>query len=592
MQSSKPHITGTKLSAAVSLFWDVRRIGYVVVFVALVAVFGLGVYAVAFRAELDQASERGRANLALSSDRLTSGMQRYRELGVMLSDHPVILTQVLSAQTRFDTDSAHVGVTTALLQSMADKTGAEALLVLDAEGRVLAHVQNTPPLWELRTAYDQAMERAMNGALGMAHFVDASGTRRFIFATPVFAPGGAPRGAVLALVGIRDLEWSWPANPTTVYFTDEAGVVFVTNRSELILAGQADTPFPLVSRRTLGAHTLFRLNAGPYIPTHALHLEQSLPILSLTGELLLDLAPVRSLAALQAGMAAALCFAFGALLFLATERRRTLADANARLEARVATRTAALENANRELKRAQSELVQAGKLSALGQMSAGISHELNQPLMAIRSFAENGQAFLERDNYLKANENLGRISELARRMGRIIKNLRAFARQENEKISDVELNGVVDAALEMAQGKISEADVQLDWQKTPPIWVRGGEVRLQQVVMNLVSNAVDAMVETQEKRITIRLNAGDPTVLRITDTGPGIAEPDKIFDPFYTTKEVGASEGMGLGLSISYGLIQSFGGEIRGTNRVGGGAEFLVHLTPAKRQIPPQETAQ
>ena len=175
----------------------------------------------------------------------------------------------------------------------------------------------------------------------------------------------------------------------------------------------------------------------------------------------------------------------------------------------MAARTEALEIANRDLtrevnerheaesrlKRAQADLVQAGKLSALGEMSAGISHELNQPLMAIRSFAENAQAYLDRDNPQKAADNLGRISELARRMGRIIKNLRAFARQESETITNVELTSVVEAALEMTMGKISGAGVSLDWTPTGQIWVRGGEVRLQQVVMNLLSNAVDAMAE-------------------------------------------------------------------------------------------------
>ncbi|WP_226946210.1 ATP-binding protein [Roseobacter sp. TSBP12] len=319
----------------------------------------------------------------------------------------------------------------------------------------------------------------------------------------------------------------------------------------------------------------------------------------------MDLKPVIALSSLQAGMASALALVFATFWFFARERRRTLAEANTRLEARVATRTQALEIANRDLtrevterleaearlKRVQADLVQAGKLSALGEMSAGISHELNQPLMAIRSFAENAQAFLERDNAAKAAENLGRISELARRMGRIIKNLRAFARQESETITNVELTAVVEAALEMTLGKVARAGVTLDWTPGEPVWVRGGEVRLQQVVMNLLSNAVDAMSDSPDKRIEIRISAGQagvtPTRLTVADTGPGIAEPDKIFDPFYTTKEVGASEGMGLGLSISYGLIQSFGGRIRGANRAQEGhppkgAIFTIELIPAR----------
>jgi two-component system C4-dicarboxylate transport sensor histidine kinase DctB len=205
---------------------------------------------------------------------------------------------------------------------------------------------------------------------------------------------------------------------------------------------------------------------------------------------------------------------------------------------------------------------------------------LNQPLMAIRSFAENAEAFLDRGNPEVAAQNLSRISELARRMGRIIKNLRAFAKQENEPLSDVDLVAVVDAAIEMVTSKISHAGVSLDWAAPPSaVMVRGGEVRLQQVVLNLISNAVDAMEETEDRRIEITLERKGPRVfLAVRDTGPGIAEPERIFDPFYTTKEIGSAEGMGLGLSISYGLVQSFGGQIRGRNHEEKGAIFTVEL--------------
>jgi two-component system C4-dicarboxylate transport sensor histidine kinase DctB len=269
-----------------------------------------------------------------------------------------------------------------------------------------------------------------------------------------------------------------------------------------------------------------------------------------------------------------------------------LAEANAQLEARVAARTAELEDTNTQLRaqakereqaqtalaRAQSDLVQAGKLSALGQMSAGISHELNQPLMAIRSFAENGAQFMERGKPERAGENLIRISDLARRMGRIIKNLRAFAKQESEPLSRVDLVAVLDSALELMQPGMDQAGVVLNYARSDhPIWVRGGEVRLSQVFINLISNAVDAMDQIVKKSIEISIKEGDLLVVSICDTGPGIDMPDKVFDPFYTTKEVGASEGMGLGLSISYGIVQSFGGEIRGANTPSG-AMFTVQL--------------
>jgi two-component system C4-dicarboxylate transport sensor histidine kinase DctB len=314
--------------------------------------------------------------------------------------------------------------------------------------------------------------------------------------------------------------------------------------------------------------------------------------------------PAQLLALLQAGVAAAICLAFGAMLFLATERRRTLADANAKLEGAVQTRTAELSRANADLrhevsertateaqlKKAQSDLVQAGKLSALGQMSAGISHELNQPLMAIRSYAENAESYLDRGNTDIAGQNLARIADLARRMGRIIRNLRSFAKQESEALTDVDLRSVMVAVLEMTQARAKSSGVDIAWSAPEtPLIVRGGEVRLQQVVLNLVTNAMDAMEgQTNVARVEIDVEKLDARFeLRVRDTGPGLDEPDRIFDPFYTTKQVNQNatdhdgveqNGMGLGLSISYGLVQSFGGMIRGRNHPDGGAIFTVTL--------------
>jgi two-component system C4-dicarboxylate transport sensor histidine kinase DctB len=168
-------------------------------------------------------------------------------------------------------------------------------------------------------------------------------------------------------------------------------------------------------------------------------------------------------------------------------------------------------------------------------------------------------------------------------MGRIIKNLRAFARQESEAMSDVDLGRVVAAALELSEARLRAAGVTVDWTlPSRPVWVRGGEVRLQQVLMNLLANAADAMEAGGVVTVRIRRAAGRIR-LTVADAGVGIAEPDRVFDPFYSTKEVGASEGMGLGLSISYGIVQSFGGTISGCNRPEGGAEFTVELNAARK---------
>ncbi len=560
-----------------------RRALRVLGFLALVAALAAGVHAWGFRAALSELSRRGASDLALASDRLTGELQRFRELAVLLAEHPVLPPRL---------EGADGGEAQRLLRRTADKTGSLDIALVDVTGRELASASGGPAPGHQGTPW---FERAMDGALGVDHLASARfGRRVFVFAAPVFSKEGPVIGSVVVATDIEGIEAAWRGDRPAIFFTDAAGTVFVSNRSELIGRGRDASGFGPDSTARIGGHEIWRIQAGPYLPEQALHLTRELPVIGLTGEALLDLAPARRIADLQAAAAAALCLAFGALLFLATIRRRTLARANARLEERVARRTQALQAVNASLRRevaersaaearltrAQAELVQAGKLSALGQMSAGISHELNQPLMAIRSFAENAETFLSRGNADAASRNLERISELARRMGRIIKNLRAFARQESEAVVDVDLGGAVDAAVEMASARARQAEVEIDWHRpNAPVVVRGGEVRLQQVVLNLVGNAIDAMEHAASKRISIGISRGSGrAILTVRDTGPGIGEPDRIFDPFYTTKEVGASEGMGLGLSISYGLVQSFGGAIKGRNHEEGGAVFTVEL--------------
>ena len=534
----------------------------VLAYLALVAAFSGGVWWVGYAAALDQLERRGRADLALAADRLTSQLQRYRELAVLLADHPDL---------QIDADPVRART---LLRETADRTGSLDVIVLDAAGRERFAAAETAPQDHAGTPY---FERAMDGALGVHHLVsdrfDGRYSRRaFLFAAPMFSPAGPVQGAVVVVADVDAVESAWRGDRPTMFFTDEAGVIFVSNRSELIFRARDGDParaaqspeypaaqvtdFVAFTAGFVNGHEVWRVDGGPYVPARALHLTLDLPVIEMTG-------------------------------------------ANARLEERVANRTAELIAVNTDLRRevqdrtaaearlkkAQADLVQAGKLSALGQMSAGISHELNQPLMAIRSFAENAEGFLQRGKPEVAAQNLSRISDLARRMGRIIRNLRAFSRHESEPLSDVDICTVVETVLEMSEARAHQAEVTLIWAAPPgPVLVRGGEVRLQQVLLNLVGNAIDAMEGRAAKQVTIALaTQGDRLELSVHDTGPGLSEPEKIFDPFYTTKQIGAAEGMGLGLSISYGLVQSFGGSIKGRNHAEGGAVFTVELDAARK---------
>ncbi len=569
-----------------------RRAAVLAVFlIATCAVTG-GVWWLALRDSLSRLAERGQADLALAGDRLTGQLQRYREMTVLMADHPEVIGLTLDR-------GAEGAAGHALLQRTADITGSNELLLLSSAGRVIA--SSGDDIGQDRSAQPH-FRRAMQGALGFAREIEPeTGRRLFVYAAPVFSPAGPVSGALVARIETEAVEVTWRGDPMIVFFTDQAGVAFVSNRDELILAhfgdGQPTAELAALAGEarlrqratTFGGYDIWTLDGGPHLPERTLHLTRPLPVVEMLGEALVDIAPAERQAALAAAMAAAASVGLGAVVFALMERRRALADrldleaeANALLETRVEERTRELSEANDRLHRTQAELVQAGKLSALGQMSAGISHELNQPLMAIRSYAENASLFLERGMGAKAADNLGRISDLARRMGRIIKNLRAFARQESEAVNDVDLGRAVADALELTETRLKAAGVRVDW--TPParaLWVRGGEVRLQQVLVNLIGNAADAMGEGGT--VTIRAKAQQGRVrLTVRDTGPGIADPDRIFDPFYTTKEVGAGEGMGLGLSISYGIVKGFGGEISGRNRPEGGAEFTVDLDAAR----------
>lgn len=561
----------------------------------LLAVTGLSaaVWVYGFAQALGPLAARGRADLALASDRLQTQLSRYRETAVLMAEHPAFAALGVGA----DRAAAE-----AVLQSVVDKTSALTAFYAAPSGQVLASARPGASGGLMQTAYFQ---RALQGALGSAHgTMPELGRRAYSFAAPTFGADRKVRGVLVVVVDVDRLERAWSGARPSVYFTDATGGVFIANRSEMVgwqqqAAGMQDRSGAIlpVQDIRLAGQDLWRQAFSPYIPGLALHLETPLPVIGLTGEALVNVAPAARLASLQAAAFAALCLFFGALLFVATMRRRALSEANVVLEDRVRLRTLDLEDANsalrREvaerqdaealLRRAQADLVQAGKLSALGQMSAGISHELNQPLMAIRQFSENGSALLERGRVEAVSGNLARITDLASRAARIIRNLRAFARNESEPMGRVDLVSVIDSAVELTEARLRGDGVDLRWTCPPdPVWVRGGEVRLSQVFVNLVNNAADAMAGQTDGRIEITLEQGPVLRVRVRDTGPGIEDTDRIFEPFYSTKTVG--EGMGLGLSISYGLVQSFGGNIHGANHADGGAEFTVELDPWREE--------
>ncbi len=533
------------------------------------------VWRMSYHQAVTQTALKGTSDLALAADRFKAQLQRYRELVVLFSDHPDLMALVEGQAKPDDIETANN-----LLLSAADKTAAVSLTLFDTNARVLASAAKEDVAFDTRSP---VFQRALSGALGIGHSPVSQEGRYFYFAAPSFGSDKGVRAVLVVSVDLDRIESEWRGGLMTVYFVDEVGTVFVSNRDEILLwQKQADGGIvPNDGRRMTFQGTsiqgidVWTVDWGGYVPNQAVHLTQDLLTISMTAEALVDLSPALQIAQLQT---AVFTLVWGAFLFMSVfflERRRSLAEENQRLEARVVERTEAL-------RKAQHDLVQAGKLSALGQMSAGISHELNQPLMAIQQFADNAVKFVEKGRWDVAGSNLGEISKLSHRMARIIKNLRAFARNEAEPVGRVDAVKVISHAIEFQQERLARDDIEVEWAvPRDPIWVRAGEVRLGQVMINLISNAADAMSVCPERRITVAIcpvaGAEHTVEIVVDDTGPGIEHPDKIFEPFYTTKEVSPSEGMGLGLSISYGLVQSFGGNIRGTT-TSQGARFTIEL--------------
>jgi two-component system C4-dicarboxylate transport sensor histidine kinase DctB len=256
------------------------------------------------------------------------------------------------------------------------------------------------------------------------------------------------------------------------------------------------------------------------------------------------------------------------LVVVVQQRRRVLAQklatrealqrANDLLELKVRQRTA-------ELEQAHEELVQAGKLALLGQMSAGISHELGQPLTALRGLAGNARVLLERSRLPEVSRNLEDIAGMVERMGRITAQLKAFARKTSPaQLGPVAMERAIDNARQLVAGRLHEERVTFDAVVPPGLAAYCDATRLEQVLVNLFVNALDAMAGTPERRIAVSARAAGTRVLvRVADTGPGLA-PDvreRLFEPFFTTKPVG--EGMGLGLVISQHIVHEFGGALR-----------------------------
>ncbi|HVE07458.1 MAG TPA: ATP-binding protein, partial [Paraburkholderia sp.] len=302
-------------------------------------------------------------------------------------------------------------------------------------------------------------------------------------------------------------------------------------------------------------------------------------------------------------------------------RSRTLLQkAYAELNQRVAERTADLSQANEQLKNevreraraeqelraAHDELIQASKLAALGQMAAGITHELNQPLAALRSFSDNTRVLLERGDQAAAHENLEAIAALTERMGKITNQLKLFVGRARPRNARAPVARALRNVLALLQKRLQGVGVNVTMldamtathasrplrepfdvnAEHPQVVVNCDDLRLEQVLINLLGNALDAVAATPAPRIAIDMEASESSLaITVRDNGPGIA-PDvlpRLFEPFFTTKEMG--QGLGLGLAISSSIARDCGGLLVARNEPDGGAAFVLTLHRARTPV-------
>ncbi|HUA17021.1 MAG TPA: ATP-binding protein [Verrucomicrobiae bacterium] len=236
-----------------------------------------------------------------------------------------------------------------------------------------------------------------------------------------------------------------------------------------------------------------------------------------------------------------------------------------------------------DLRKTQEQLLQSEKMSAVGQLIAGVAHELNNPLTAILGYAQ----LLETEGLTnRAQDYVGKLFKQAQRTHRVVQNLLSFARQRKPQRDEVDLRKVLDETLTLRDYDLKSNNIKVDRDvPAEPVMVVADPHQIEQVFLNIINNAVDAILETgRTGKLRIRVYCqGGQACTQFTDDGPGLKDPKRIFDPFYTTKSVG--KGTGLGLSICYGIVKEHGGDITANNAPEGGAIIEVKL-PAASMAP------
>ncbi len=524
---------------------------------------------------------RAEVRLALYGGNLQSELQRSAVVPLLLSRDPELIGALQEGE---------FAQTSQRLISLQSEIGAASLQLLDAEGRTVA-----------------ATDRNQIGAVQAAEpfFVEARRTRETVFTTGERGSGGYEfafsrsvvagnqfLGVVVVGVDLVKFERSWSGLADAISVTDSDNrVVLATEprwRGRILdeaLAAQDDrSAWQLGLQRAVD---LIQPSADAYVRGEAvLRSEARIPF---RGWKLVSFTRQDSVRERVNGVLSLVIMGFALLLALAfwftSRRARTrlrfiqresveLRVLNARLQREIAERKKVQAN----LAVAEQTLAQSSKLAALGEMSAAVSHELNQPLAAMKTYLAGARLLLQRRRPDEALSSFQRIDDLIERMGSITRQLKSFARKGGDAVEPVDLRSCVSGALTMMEPQLKARRIAMGLALPPaPAMVMADRIRLEQVIINLLRNALDATKAQDDAAVEILVTGGDVVTLQVRDNGPGIRDLDKLFEPFHTTK--GPGEGVGLGLAISSGIVADLGGRLTAHNASdAGGAVFEVSL--------------
>jgi two-component system C4-dicarboxylate transport sensor histidine kinase DctB len=523
---------------------------------------------------------RAELRLALYSGNLLSELRRNAIVPQLLARDPILIGAL---------DSSDFSQSTQRLISFVEEIGAASLMLLDMDGRTVA-----------------ATDRNLLGSShrGEAYFVDALRSNATVFSVFPREVGGyrftysrrieigpTVLGAIVVEVDLQKFERAWAGISDAVLVVDSTGQIVLSTEPRWRGLTETDalsvhTPETAIERAIRATADWTALPPDAYLRGEAvMRMETRIPFRGWRMTSFTTYTSIRErvngvLALEIMGFAILLALAFYALsrktaLRMALFQRESaeLRALNLRLQREIAER----ERVQETLAVTEQTLAQSSKLAALGEMSAAVSHELNQPLAAMKTYLAGARLLLRRNRPEEAMASFGRIDDLIERMGAITRQLKSYARKGSDAFAPVNIGDALASSLSMMEPQLRQRQVQIT--KTlpdQPVRVMGDRMRIEQVMVNLLRNALDATKSVADPEVEIILAAGDTASLTVRDNGDGIEDLDSLFEPFYTTKQAG--DGVGLGLAISSGIVNDHGGRLTARNAMRGGAVFEMQL--------------